>query len=148
MGIIVLSGFGGPLSSLDPASAPLWAALRSVAAWVRSDRLELQKAGIQRVRRADPSLYTKGRSRISERAQAAILALATGDGLAPTQIARIRSRSSSRLAFGPAGLPKVSGAVGHRSAGYRGSEQRQLCNLLILPVFLHMLCCDVECTRQ
>ena len=90
VGLVVLSGFGAPLSSLDPASAPAWAALRSVAAWVRSERLELQRTGIKRAQRADPSLYSGGKPRrLSERAQAAILALATGDGVRPAMIARI-----------------------------------------------------------
>jgi DNA invertase Pin-like site-specific DNA recombinase len=87
--LVVLTGFGAPLSSHDRASMPTWGVLRYVAAWVRSERLELQKTGIKRARQADPSMYTTGRPRISASGQAAIMALAFGDGLAPSAIAHI-----------------------------------------------------------
>jgi DNA-binding CsgD family transcriptional regulator len=85
VGLVVLSGFGPRLSSRDPASAPLWAALRGVVAWARADRAELQRAGIQRAHAADPAKYVGGKRRTPAGAIRALLA----DGFGPTQIARI-----------------------------------------------------------
>jgi DNA invertase Pin-like site-specific DNA recombinase len=86
IGFVVLSGFGPTLDTRDRSSAPLLNALRGVAAWAKADRRELQRAGIERTRRADPDKYARaGKTRVSA---GAIQALAA-DGFGPTRIAAI-----------------------------------------------------------
>jgi DNA invertase Pin-like site-specific DNA recombinase len=99
VGLVVLSGFGPKLDTRDRSSEPLLTALRGVAAWDRALKRELQRAGIERARLADPSKYAGGKKRVSA---GAIQALAA-DGFGPSRIARILgiNRETVRTYLGP-----------------------------------------------